>query len=185
MSLFHDFSTPVYGVTSVWVLDTGAGADSSNYIAFSINNAALNFGAGLLTFDYGFQGGGPGRGDQYDYIDSPFVDVAATGIQRSGIWHEFTIIDTSQSLSLMIDGATVYTRAGTGGTPFDHIALSMSGPDWRPAWVSYFDDFSFSQAGSVPEPSGLILAGISIVALLGSAWHRRGKRKGFGVTNGV
>ena len=87
IQLFHDFSTPVYGVTSVWVLDTGAGADSSNYIAFSINNAALNFGAGLLTFDYGFQGGGPGRGDQYDYIDSPFVDVAATGIQRSGIWH--------------------------------------------------------------------------------------------------
>ena len=55
------------------------------------------------------------------------MDVAASGIQRSGTWHEFTIIDTSQSLSLMIDGTTVYTRAGTGGTPLDHIAYEHVG----------------------------------------------------------
>jgi hypothetical protein len=172
IELSHTFSTPIYGVTSVWVLDTGAGAASSNYISFLISNSNLNFTAVIGTYDYGFAGGGPGRGDQYDFSDSPFAGATATGIERSLAWHQFSFVDTPQSLSIMVDGVTVYTRAGAGGTPLDQVVLEMSGPSWRPGWVSYFDDFSFSQA-SVPEPSTLTLAGVSICVLLASAWHRR------------
>ena len=61
----------------------------------------------------------------------------------------------------MVDGTTVYTRAG--GTPFNQVSLSMSGPTWRPAWTSYFDDFQFTPFGepdlAVTQPSWNITNG--------------------------
>jgi hypothetical protein len=68
IQLFHNFSSPTYGETSVWIYDTGAAVDSSNYIGFQISNSSPDFSAGLTTFDYGFRGGGPGYGDQYNYL---------------------------------------------------------------------------------------------------------------------
>lgn len=172
-SLFHDFSSPTYGTASVWIYDTGAGVDSSNYIAFAVGNSNLNFGATLETFDYGFQGGGPGRGDQYNYYDSlTMSSSAATGITRTLAWHQYSIVDTPQSLSFMVDGTTVYST--TGGTPFNHVELAMVAPSFRPSFTSYFDDFAFVAApSSVPEPRSLVLA--SIAASLGLAtyaWRR-------------
>ena len=81
IQLFHNFSSPTYGVTSVWMYDTGAGVDSSNYIGFQVSNSSPGFSAGLTTFDYGFRGGGPGYGDQYNYYDEPIVNSSLpTGI---------------------------------------------------------------------------------------------------------
>jgi hypothetical protein len=141
IELLHNFSSPTYGVTSVWFYDTGAGADSSNYIGFSISGS--NLYASLGTYDYGFAGGGPGRGDQYDYYDQSYTsNSVASGVTRTEAWHQATFNDTAQSLIIQLDGVTIYTRSG--GTPFDQVALGMSGPSWRPAWVSYFDDFAFT-----------------------------------------
>jgi len=174
--LFHSFSSPTFGSASVWIYDTGAGVSSSNYIGFEVSNQ-INIIGYLTTFDYGFQGGGPGRGDQYDYQAFPGLSNAATGITRTLAWHQFTISDTLQALTLMVDGTTVYT--GAGGTPFNQITLNMNGPSFRPGWTSYFDDFSFVAApASVPEPRSLVLA--SIAASLGFAvyaWkrHRRSR----------
>ena len=170
--IFHNFSTPTYGITSVWFYDTGAGVSSSNYIGFNVNNQ-VNFTASLTTFDYGFQGGGPGRGDQYDYSDSLFVPTAPTGITRTLAWHQYTIIDTPQALTLMVDNTTVYTRAG--GTPFTQVMITMNAPYWRPAWTAYYDDFSFQSIAAVPEPSTIALAGIGLACSGLFALRRRKK----------
>lgn len=142
INLFHDFSSPTYGTVSVWFYDTGAGQPSSNYIGLAVNQRGTNFAAGLVAYDYGFAGGGPGRGDQYDYYDFPIVmNSPATGIDRTQAWHQYMVQTTPQALTLLVDGVPVYTRGGA--TPFDQVELSMSGPSWRPAWTTYFDDFSF------------------------------------------
>lgn len=100
--LLHDFNPPIYGQTSVWILDTGAGVDSSNYIAFQVSQRGTNFAAGLTAFDYGFRGGGPGYGDQYNYYDQPIVNSALpTGIERTLAWHQYVVVDTPQALTLL------------------------------------------------------------------------------------
>jgi len=165
--LFHTFASPTYGTASVWIYDTGAGVSSSNSIGLAISNDSLGFSAGLTTFDYGFQGGGPGRGDQYNYYDLPAVDEStATGIFRTQAWHQFKFIDTPDSLSMVVDGTTVYTRAG--GTPFTTIWLTSGAPSWRPAYDQYYDDFAFS-ATSVPEPSSFVLVVAGALGLAGYA----------------
>ncbi len=145
VNLFHNFSSPTYGVTSVWVYDTGAGVDSSNYIDFEISNTSVGFGSELGTQDYDL----PGNGDTYDYSYSapPVASSGSTGISRTQAWHQFEFADTPQSFSLLIDGTTVYTQAG--GTPFTQVLLNMSGPDWDPAWTTYFDDFTYTPSQSV------------------------------------
>lgn len=170
--LFHDFTSPTYGQTSVWIYDTGAGQSSSNYIGFRVSNQNTSFSAGLVAFDYGFRGNGPGYGDQYNYFDEPIVNSSLpTGVERTLAWHQYKIVDTPQALTLLVDGITVYTRAG--GSPFDEVLLSLSGPSWRPAWTAYFDDFSFTPATAVPEPTSLTLLSIGAISILGYGWRRR------------
>jgi len=169
--LFHNFATPTYGTASVWIYDTGAGVSSSNYIGFSLNNASTGFTAGLTTYDYGFQGNGPGRGDQYDYFDySSTQNGGATGIYRTQAWHQYKVIDTPDMLSILLDGTTIYTRAG--GTPFTQILLYSQAPGFRPAFSQYYDDFAFTPA-AVPEPSSLILAVVGCVTIFGHQAIRR------------
>jgi hypothetical protein len=173
--LFHNFASPTYGQTSVWIYDTGAGVASSNYIGFAVTSPS--FSAGLTTFDYGFAGGGPGRGDQYDYFDEPIVpNSLATGINRTLAWHQYQIIDTPQSLSLMVDGMTVYTRAG--GTPFTQVLLYSQAPGFRPAFTQYYDDFAFqSPSASAPEPSSFLLMGSAGLALVAIRFLRCRQRR--------
>jgi hypothetical protein len=154
--LYHDFPSPGYGSTSVWIYDTGAGVDSSNYISFSVNQGS-SLSAGLTAFDYGFQGGGPGYGDQYNYVDEPLLNSALpTGIERTLAWHQYKIVDTPQALTLLVDGTAVYSRAG--GTPFNQILLNTQAPSWRPAWTAYYDDFQFTPYVQSPAVTALTTA---------------------------
>lgn len=75
---------------------------------------------------------------------------------------------------MSVDGNIAYT--GPGGVPFDNVALAMGGPNWRPAWVTYFDDFSFN-GSPVPEPSALALLGVGGISLAVFAWRRKAARE--------
>lgn len=153
--LFHDFSTPTYGTTSVWIFDTGAGVASSNYIGFLVENANTGFYAGLTTYDFGFPGGGPGRGDQYNFYSNGFI--SASGINRTRAWHQYAIVSTPTELTLKVDGISLYSQAT--GNPFTQVRLYSQAPDFRPAFTQYFDDFVFESfdVSTVPEPFSVVL----------------------------
>jgi hypothetical protein len=156
IELNHTFATPQFGEVSVWLFDTGADLWSGNYLGLRIKNTALGVGASLFTndFDHGRQNGG-------NYYFNVFDGSGGvTPIDRTQAWHEFAISSTPSALRLSVDGQTVFS--GPGGTPFDFVAFDMHGPDWRPAFVSYFDDFSFT---AIPEPTSTAIAtGIGLLA---------------------
>lgn len=138
IDLFHAFPEPIYGRVSVWVYDTGADVLSSNYIGLSVGNRRLEVGASLFTQDYDL---GPTNGGNYYYTHFGVDSGILSSIDRTQAWHHFEIDASPQSLTLLIDGTAVYRDAG--GHQFDTLGLFMSGPTWRPAWVTYFDDFEF------------------------------------------
>jgi hypothetical protein len=129
--LQHDFLEPTYGRFSVWVYDTGANAGSGNYIGFYLSNSVQS--AYIQGYDYNFGGGrtyetGTNQGE----IDS--------GVVRTEAWHEFEINATAVATTFKVDGVLAATRPGMS---VDQVRLMMSGPSWRPAFTSYFDDFEF------------------------------------------
>lgn len=139
IGLIHQFAGPIYGRVSVWVYDSGADVGSSNYLALTLTNTALQKNVNIGTFDYDL---GPGNGgDVYYYQFCCANQPIRSPIDRTQGWHHWEIDTTEHSLELRIDGVTVYSSPQ--GEPFDHIGLAMFGPSWRPAWVAYFDDFEF------------------------------------------
>lgn len=172
IQLFHTFPQPVFGKVSVWVYDTGADVFSSNYLFLTLDNSVLGMRSDIGTQDYDL---GPGiGGDVYYYRN--WVDYnqqpSRSSIDRTRTWHEWAIDTQPGSLSISIDGSTVYS--GSDGKPFDSVSLSMFGPSWRPAWVGYFDDFQFVEAGPnpVPVPPSLAMAILGGLTLLGYGWRR-------------
>jgi virginiamycin B lyase len=133
IELYHVFPVPVYGDFSVWIYDTGANVSSSNYISFTLFNSQTY--ATLSAWDYNF-------GDGATYNGGSPTDGFYSAIPRTEAWHQFEINATATSTTYTIDGAVVHTGPGMG---VERVALSMSGPYWRPAGVSYFDDFAFTQ----------------------------------------
>lgn len=128
----HAFDEDTYGVVSVFLYDTGADVESSNYMILSASPFSV------YTTDYD---GGPGAGGNYQVQVQP-NDPIDSGVDRTVGWHEFRIRSTPSSSTVWIDGVTVYT--GDGGQPFTETSIAMFGPEYRPAFVSYFDDFSLS-----------------------------------------
>src|SRR5262249_18334415 len=143
---------------SVWMYDTGADVWSSNYIGLSLGNTQDTSVRGqLFTFDYDL---GPGQnGSTYYYNPNPSTTVS-TGVDRTQGWHQFTIDVTPALATFYVDGVSVYST--TDSDPFDQVGLFMSGPSWRPAWTSCFDDFAFDTGNtqSVAVNNGqLVVAG--------------------------
>jgi hypothetical protein len=134
---------------------------SGNYIHLYANYTNHTI-ARLITYDYDL---GPGQGGSFYYYDlggQPFTSA----IDRTQAWHLFSISALPGSLSMSIDGVTIYN--GPGGQPFDKISLSLSGPNWRPAWKVQFDDFQF-----VPDP-GLDIhtyAGLNLSGSIGTTYE--------------
>ncbi len=177
VGLLHNFSSLGYGQASVWVYDTGANVSSSNYLTFYLYNQTTGVGAVLNTRDYDL---GPGNGGEYGY-DLPDGSNHFTTIDRTLAWHQWSISSLPGSLTLAVDGTTVYS--GNAGMAFDSVKMEMFAPGFRPNWVSYWDDFSvsFTPLGSstVPEPSSLLSAALGLAGLAGFAgWRRvRGVRR--------
>ena len=178
LTLSHTFAAPIYGETSVWIYDTGAGAVSGNYVQLTIADSTNgDRGAYLNAWDYDLA---PDNGGSYVFGITGRVNYQYTAIERTQTWHQFLIDSTPDSLMLSIDGVTVYT--GAGGLPFDKVQLQTYGPSWRPAWSYYFDDFSVAQ--SVPEPSSLVSLGLGILTVFGYVWRRHRKLGGKQVGDG-
>ena len=87
-----------------------------------------------------------------------------SGVTRTPGWHQVTFIDTPQTLTIQLDGAAVYSRSG--GTPFDHATISLSGPYWRPAFTTYFDELTY-----VPyvQPTTVVTPGTASITVGQSA----------------
>lgn len=158
VNLIHNFDTGIYGTFSVWIYDTGAGQASSNYIGMQLNG--IGDRASLLVFDFGF-----GEGSTYNYSPN-FASSFQSGISRTLGWHNFEIENSPDSVRYSVDGVQVFQE--NQGLAVTSLQLFMVGPSFRPAWTSYFDDFSVTEAvpnAAVPEPSSVVLFGCCLVGL--------------------
>jgi hypothetical protein len=167
VSLDHIFPHPVFGRFSVWAYDNGAGVSSSNYIDFQIDRIGTHQRASLFGADNDSSGT-----YSLDPNDNTTLD---SGVSRTLGWHQFLFDITPALTTFKIDGAVVFTDPGA---PLDHVSLSLSGPSWRPAWTTSFDDFSFieSPATTTPEPATITLLGSGLCAAFGCGIFRRIKR---------
>lgn len=168
----HVFEQPVFGSVSAWMYDTGADEESSNYLGLELLNSVLGQSAALYTRDYDL--GTPAQGGSYRWLT--FDGTAGYAVDRTKAWHHLQVKSTPDQIVLAVDGQVVYT--GVGGAPYDEIRLRMEGPSWRPAWVCYYDDFSFEEytptvtvaidikPGSDPNPIHLGSRGLIPVAIL-------------------
>jgi len=170
IALGHYFAAPIFGSVSVWVYDTGADVSSSNYLSMQIGGTGLgggNRGAILMAGDYDFGGGVYGyatyeSGGSWTYVP--------TTIDRTQGWHQWETHFMPDGLTLKIDGSTVYTDSVS--SYFGYAGFAMYGPSWRPAYVSYWDDFAVSQ---IPEPSTFaIWCLLGVLGITVGWWRRRG-----------
>lgn len=147
VALTHTFPTGVYGHFSVWMYDSGANASSGNYIGMYLSNPTEGQLALIQTWDYNF-----GDGSTYNpqFGDQSF----SSGISRTEAWHHFEIDATPTATTFTIDGTAVGSFAPMSVT---NLSLQMGGPSWRPAFVSYFDDFEFDEL-SLPDIAPTSLA---------------------------
>lgn len=131
--LIHDYGQPMYGRVSVWLYDTSADMSSSNYLEFHLLDSEGVIAGTIGTPDNDFQG------RPYYAGFGPAGHVPTTFDMTQG-WHLFEIEVGPDSATAWIDGTEV--AAISTGVSFQTVWLGMFGPTWRPAWVSYWDDFA-------------------------------------------
>lgn len=135
IAIKHAFPQPVYGHFSVWVYDTGANVASSNYFALRLSNGTQ------YTLIQGRDYNHPTY--DYQFMNNNF----SSGVPRSQAWHKLELTTSPTATTFSIDGGAIATQPPIAT---DEVRLLMYGPPWRPAWASYFDDFAFMPADSLP-----------------------------------
>lgn len=93
----------------------------------------------IVTQDFDFGGT---SGGQYIVGPNAYVEPGIpSGIDRTRAWHQFAITCRPDGVVFRVDGILVLTDPR--GLAIDKLNVNMFGPSWRPAWVSYFDDFEY------------------------------------------
>jgi hypothetical protein len=162
----HDLAAPIFGTISVWLYDTGADVSSSNYLGMQVHSNG-NRGASFQAADW--------EGGTYKYAiyDSGSWTSASSSIDRTRGWHQWEMDFMPDSLTLRIDGTIIYQDAIA--STFHYMGFAMYGPSWRPAFVSYFDDFSLTEASVVPEPASIVTW--TMLSLCGLAFTQRRRKQ--------
>jgi hypothetical protein len=136
--LHHGLPQLSYGTVSVWVYDPGfapiGGGQFGNYFGLYVSSPTN--GLNIQTFDW----------DESKYHYQLHDTSFDTTVSRTRAWHQFVIQSTASTLTMSIDGVTVYS--GPGNMPFDTVRIGTYGgvPDAAP----HLDDFQIS-ATSVDE----------------------------------
>lgn len=137
--IHHPFAVPTWGKVEVWLYDSGADVNSSNYL--SLHTGPFTIG----TYDYDL---GPGQNGSFYVYAAPGTPSGTSSIDRTLGWHHFVIRTSLTASSLVIDGITIYS--GPGGTPLPDVQLEMHAPSGRPPFQTWFDDFAYDPCDGVP-----------------------------------
>lgn len=145
MAVSHRFASPQKGTFSIWFYDVAPGQETQ-YEQISLYNSVTTDAASLGTQDF----------DAYCYEaqlynyntqirQGPnqncgiYPQISTTNVHRVAGWHILSIYVGSDSITLAIDGTSVFTTSGNYS--YDSIMIAQSGPNWRPDTYSYWDDY--------------------------------------------
>lgn len=142
ITLSHQFPSFGKGTVSVAFYDAAPGTETL-YEQLSISdsrNPALVATVGTMDFDsqcYEATLGSTGP----NALCGIYPQYSTSPIKRTLGWHVLTIAVGQSNVAISIDGSVV--TSVEGDYQFDTVAVSVSGPYWRPDTVAYFDDFQF------------------------------------------
>lgn len=143
IAVSHRFASPQKGTFSIWFYDVAPGQETQ-YEQISLYNSITTDSASIGTQDF----------DAYCYEaalyhngiqEGPnqncgiYPQISTTNVHRVAGWHILSIFVGGDSITLAIDGSSVFTTSGNYS--YDRIMITQSGPDWRPDTYSYWDDY--------------------------------------------
>jgi len=169
LTLSHTFSSPMTGTASVWFYDNAPGQQTL-YEQLQLFTAGQNVGyANVGTQDFDAFCYAAGLATAYGEVGPNancglFPQEETTDVARTTGWHLLSITMGPSATSVSIDGAQMFSYAGS--FTFDTVQIDVQGPAFRPDTVAYFDDFSI-MASSVPEPGTLVSVFLSLIAFAG------------------
>jgi hypothetical protein len=145
MSLTHDFPQPVKGTFSVQFYDAAPGQETlyeqmTLYdsqrpgILATIGTQDFDSQCYMVRFDDGGQHGPNANCGLYP-------QASTTNVRRTLGWHRLAVRVLASRVEFLIDGQRVFTWLGN--YTFDRVALSVTGPYWRPLTTAFFDSFVF------------------------------------------
>jgi hypothetical protein len=145
MTVSHRFASPQKGTFSIWFYDVAPGQETQ-YEQISVYNSVTADSASIGTQDFDAF---CYEAQLYNYNtqiqQGPnqncgiYPQISTTSVRRVAGWHVLSIFVGSDSITLAIDGTSVFTTSGNHS--YDRIMISQSGPDWRPDTYSYWDDY--------------------------------------------
>ena len=146
MTASHTFGSPRKGTFSIWFYDVAPGQETQ-YEQISLTNAVTGDYASIGTQDFDAF---CYEAQLYNYNTKirqgpnqncgRYPQISTTNVQRTVGWHNLSVFVGTDSITLAIDGNSVFTTAGNYS--YDTITLFQSGPEWRPNTYSYWDDFA-------------------------------------------
>lgn len=145
ISASHSFSSPQKGTFSIWFYDVAAGQETQ-YEQIQLYNSVTTDSASIGTQDFDAY---CYEARLYNYTTQQeqgpnqncgiYPQISTTNVQRTVGWHMLSIFIGTDSITLAIDGNSVFTTSGNYS--YDTVTIFQSGPSWRPDTHSYWDDY--------------------------------------------